>query len=162
MFKPLSRRLNNSHWHFSKSFSPPKICTNKKNFFTARLCRGYHQKFRKGVGGQKGLAPRNPFLCQRLSGEFFASFSGFVSRQPPPANPFSKPLRVPTKENARKTLHTNSSTQRKTKGQQLKGKIVSALFHTVWHFPARFHTFLEFIRLFLQDFLVEVRGLLLL
>ena len=27
---------------FSKSFSPPKICTKKSFFFTARLCRGGH------------------------------------------------------------------------------------------------------------------------
>ena len=31
--------------------------------------------------------------------------------------------------------------QRKTKGQQLKGKIVSALFHTSSHFSTYFHTF---------------------
>ena len=46
-------------------------------------------------------------------------------------------------------------TQRKTKDQQLKGKIVSALFHTFWHFPTHFHTFSEF---FLQDFFLELRG----
>ena len=27
-----------------------------------------------------------------ISGELLGSFSGFVCRQPPPANPFSKPL----------------------------------------------------------------------
>ena len=42
--KPLSRRLEISHWHLSKSFSPPKICTKKNSFFTARLCRGGHAK----------------------------------------------------------------------------------------------------------------------
>ena len=58
-----------------------------------------------------------------------------------------------------KTLHKNASTrkrggvqeiqrfpavfchQRKTKGQQLKGKIVSALFHTFWHFSTLFQSF---------------------
>ena len=34
--------------------------------------------------------------------------------------------------------------QRKTKGQQLQGKVVSALFHTFWHFSAHFHTFRVF------------------
>ena len=48
--------------------------------------------------------------------------------------------------------------QRKTKGQQHKGKIVSAFFHTFWHFSTRFHTFSEFFRIFLQDFLLEFRG----
>ena len=38
--------------------------------------------------------------------------------------------------------------QRKTKGQQLKGKIVSALFHTFWHFSTLFHTFSEFFRIY--------------
>ena len=61
------------------------------------------QKFRKGVGGQRGLARRNTTRTRDLglfsvplghiSGEFFGlSFWGFVCRQPPPANPFfSKP-----------------------------------------------------------------------
>ena len=44
--------------------------------------------------------------------------------------------------------------QRKTKGQQLKGKIVSALFHTFWHFSTLFQSFSEF---FLQDFFLELR-----
>ena len=38
-FKPLSRRSKMSHPHFSKSFSPPKICTKIVVFFTAGLCR---------------------------------------------------------------------------------------------------------------------------
>ena len=41
----LSGRLKLFHRHFStnfKSFSPPKICTRKSSFFTARLCRGGH------------------------------------------------------------------------------------------------------------------------
>ena len=46
-------------------------------------------------------------------------------------------------------------TQRKTKGQQLKVKIVSALFHPFWHFSTHFHTFSEF---FLQDDFLELRG----
>ena len=33
-FKALSRRLKRFHRHFSKSFSPPKICTNKVFSFT--------------------------------------------------------------------------------------------------------------------------------
>ena len=33
-----------------------------------------------------------------------------------------------------------AQTQRKTQGQQLKGKIVSALFHTFWHFSTHFRT----------------------
>ena len=45
--------------------------------------------------------------------------------------------------------------QRKTKGQQLKGKIVSALFRTFWHLSTHSHTFSE---LFPQDFFLEIRG----
>ena len=49
--------------------------------------------------------------------------------------------------------------QRKTKGQQLKGKIVSALFS---HFLALFHTvftlFQSFSEFFLEDFFLELRG----
>ena len=63
----------------------------------------------------------------------------------------------------------SSFLQRKTKGQQLKGKIVrhffshfwpnlSALFHTFWHFSTRFHTFSEFCLQVLQEFFLEVRG----
>ena len=49
--------------------------------------------------------------------------------------------------------------QRKTKGQQLKGKIVSALFHTFWQFSTHFHTFSGFIsEFFLHDFFLELRG----
>ena len=48
--------------------------------------------------------------------------------------------------------HESCKNQRKTKGQQLKGKIVSALFHTFWHFLALFPSFLlfssEFFRIF--------------
>ena len=40
LLKPLSCRLKISLRHFSKSFSPPIICTKKSVFFTARLCRG--------------------------------------------------------------------------------------------------------------------------
>ena len=36
--KPPLTPLKMSHRHFSKSFSPPKICSTKKLFFTARLC----------------------------------------------------------------------------------------------------------------------------
>ena len=35
----------------------------------------------------------------------------------------------------------------KTKGQQLEGKIVSALFHAYWHFSRHFSHFSEFFRL---------------
>ena len=38
--------------------------------------------------------------------------------------------------------------QRKTKGQQLKGKIGSALFRTFWQYSTHFHTFSEFFRIF--------------
>ena len=52
-----------------------------------------------------------------------------------------------------------ASYQRKTKGQQLKGKIVSALFHTFWHFSTHFHTFFQsFSEFFLQDFFLELRS----
>ena len=47
------------------------------------------------------------------------------------------------------------SSQRKTRGQQLKGKISSALFRTFWQFSTLFQSFSE---LFLQDFLLELRG----
>ena len=48
--------------------------------------------------------------------------------------------------------------QRKTKGQQLKGKIVSAL-HTVWHFSTHFLTlFQSFSEFFLQGFFLELKG----
>ena len=46
-----------------------------------------------------------------------------------------------------------SNNQRKVEGQQLKGKIVSALFHTFWHFSTLF----AFFRAFLQDFL-RIKG----
>ena len=77
-------------------------------FFVAEF-----QKFRKGVGGQRGLPRRNPsyaiklrplfcmlFLCllrRRVThywGTFLAVFGAFVCRQPPPGNPFSKPPRL--------------------------------------------------------------------
>ena len=45
--------------------------------------------------------------------------------------------------------------QRKTKGQQLKGKIVSALFGT---FPHTFTLFQSFSEFFLQDIFLELRG----
>ena len=48
--------------------------------------------------------------------------------------------------------------QRKTKGQQLKGKIVLALFHTFWHFSTLFTLFQSFSEFFLQDFFLELRG----
>ena len=48
--------------------------------------------------------------------------------------------------------------QRKTKGQLLKGKIVPALFHTFWHFPHIFTLFQSFSELYLQDFLLDLRG----
>ena len=38
--------------------------------------------------------------------------------------------------------------QRKTTGQQPKGKIVSAPFHTFWQFLALFRTFSRFFRVF--------------
>ena len=48
--------------------------------------------------------------------------------------------------------------RRKTKGQQLKGKIVWALFHTLWHFSTHFHTFSEFFRIFPPRFFLRIRG----
>ena len=46
-------------------------------------------------------------------------------------------------------VHICAFSQRKTKGQQLKGKTVSALFHTFSDFSALFHTFFsEFFRIF--------------
>ena len=48
--------------------------------------------------------------------------------------------------------------QRKTKGQQLKGKIVSALFHTFWHFSTLFHTFSEFFRIFPPGLFLRIKG----
>ena len=83
----------------------------KTPFGRYRLC----QRFRKGVGGQRGLGQGNPshaidsglfsasFFLRPLmsrrtpfSGTFFAVFLGAVDRQPHPANPFSKPLIVVT------------------------------------------------------------------
>ena len=52
----------------------------------------------------------------------------------------------------RKTVKMSSGSlqcpwnQRKTKGQQLKGKIVSALFHTFWHFSELFLQDLELVQ----------------
>ena len=51
-------------------------------------------------------------------------------------------------------------TQRKTKGQQLKGKSVSApfffvFFRTFWHFSTLFRTF---PKIFLQDFFLDLKG----
>ena len=54
--------------------------------------------------------------------------------------------------------------QRKAKGQQLKDKIVSALFHIFWYLSALFHTFSKFFfffffsKFFLKDFFSEIRG----
>ena len=48
--------------------------------------------------------------------------------------------------------------QRKTKGQQLKGKIVSALFHTFWQFSTHFHTFSEFFRIFPPGLFLRIKG----
>ena len=69
------------------------------------------QKFREGVGRQRGLARGNPsyatsspcVLCplRRRGTHFWRTFwalFGFVCRQPPPANPFSKPLNVLTSQ----------------------------------------------------------------
>ena len=39
--------------------------------------------------------------------------------------------------------------------EQLKGKIIPALFHTFWHFPSHFHTFLKLS----SRFFLELRGL---
>ena len=52
--------------------------------------------------------------------------------------------------------------QRKTKGQQLKGKIVAALFHTFWHFSTLFHTFSEFFRILSPGLFLRIKGGLLL
>ena len=50
-------------------------------------------------------------------------------------------------------------TQRETQGQQLKGKIGSALFRTFWQLSTHFHTFFQsFSEFFLQDILLESRG----
>ena len=46
--------------------------------------------------------------------------------------------------------------QRKTKGQQPKGKIIPALFHTFSHFSTHLHTFQSFSEFFLQDFFLEL------
>ena len=63
------------------------------------------QRFQKRVGGQKGdsgLFSAVFFLWPLMSrraqfrGAFFAVFLGAVGRQPPPANPFSKPLNFPS------------------------------------------------------------------
>ena len=56
---------------------------------------------------------------------------------------------------ANKPLTTYNIFQRKTKGQQLKGKIVSALFS---HFWTLFHTSSEFFRIFPPGLLLEARG----
>ena len=49
--------------------------------------------------------------------------------------------------------------QRKSfsRGQQLKGKILLALFHTFWQFSTHFHNFQSFSEFFLQDFFLELR-----
>ena len=52
-------------------------------------------------------------------------------------------------------LRTN---QRRTKGQQLNGKLVSALFHSFWHFSTHFHTFSEFFRAFPPGLSLSIRG----
>ena len=57
-------------------------------------------------------------------------------------------------------LKSQDFLQRKTKGQQLKGKIVSALFsHSLALFVTISHAFSEFSEPFLQDFFLELRGL---
>ena len=48
--------------------------------------------------------------------------------------------------------------QRKTNGQQLKGKIVSAPFHTFWHFSTLFHTFSEFFRILPPGLFLRIKG----
>ena len=47
--KPLSRCLNISHRHFSKSFAPPKISTKEHVFFHCEALQGWPRKvFGKG------------------------------------------------------------------------------------------------------------------
>ena len=46
----------------------------------------------------------------------------------------------------------------KNQRQQLKGKIVSALFHTFWHFATHFHTFSEFFRTVPPGLFLRVKG----
>ena len=53
---------------------------------------------------------------------------------------------------------SHKNNQRKTKGQQLKGKIVSALFHTFWQFSTHFHTFSEFFRIFPPRLFLRIKG----
>ena len=50
------------------------------------------------------------------------------------------------------------ATPRKTKGQQLKGKIGSALFRTFWQFSTHFHTFSEFFRIFPPGLFLRIKG----
>ena len=59
-------------------------------------------------------------------------------------------------------IHQDVENQRKTKGQQLKGKIVSALFLTFWHFSTHFHTFSEFFKNFPPGPFLRINGVLLL
>ena len=51
---------------------------------------GFDQKFRKGVGGQRGLVRGNPSPGTQFW-DFCCFILGRVSRQLRPANPFSEP-----------------------------------------------------------------------
>ena len=101
-----------------------------------------NQKWEKNLQGLKSwvwlpkfcrtfrvLLPQNP----KRSAEFWGTFGS-----PDPS--FEDRL----------LFSVTNSYKRKTKGQQLKGKVVSALFHMFHAFP---HIFTIFFRIFPQDFL---------
>ena len=71
--------------------------------------------------------------------------------------PQNRHLRPPNRHLKKKDKFQKDQNQRKSKGQQLKGKIVSALFHTFWHFSTHYHQ--SFSEFFLQDFFLELRVL---
>ena len=106
------------------------------------------------------LYPRSGFLCRRFS-FFVPSFRGFGVQEHPPKPPFWKP---PFANPRRKVVHhpfeiplfrLEGLCSDKTKGQQLQGKIVSALFHAFGTFPdiyTLFQSFSEFAsRTFLRS-----------
>ena len=75
--RPLSGRSKIFHWHFStnfKSFSPPRICTTKKFFFSPRGSAGVARKRAEYGFGEYGFKHRTQWV-------FFGSLSSLPGTQ---------------------------------------------------------------------------------
>ena len=81
---------------------------------------------------------------------------------PPKHTPYRRggPVAVDWVKQGEKSIQPagGANNQRKAKGQQLKGKIVSALFQTFWHSSTHFHTFSGFFRIFPPELFLWIKG----